>query len=132
MEDWGSIIGNGDGVVVFLNEQQVSGATYSDATYQSGLAASLAYDQDSTYKNQGIFPNTLANRFFLLDKIRSNVFRVSDTSTYIYRFNVSHNPTLTAADVMSYMQTNNIAAYLALPNTITLATTGADFLNYFI
>ncbi len=132
MEDWGSIIGNGSGVVVFLNEQQVSGGIYSNALYQSTLPTAIAFDQNGTAISQGIFQNTLANRFFLLGQIRNNVFRVSDTPTYIYRFNVSHNPDLTPEQVLLYMQNNDVAGYLALPNTITLAATGADFLNYFI
>jgi hypothetical protein len=133
-ELWGSIIGNGSGVVVFLNEAQVSGGMYGNALYQATLAASIADDQIGTQLNQGIWTNTNNNKFSILKIIKDATFKIGiSPDVYFYGYNtIAYNPTATAADVISYMQSNNVNGFLTLPNTITLADTGTDFLSFFL
>lgn len=135
MEDWGSIIGNGNGVIVFLNEGQISGSVYGDANYQAILTNAINnnYGFDAELSN-GIMRNTPANKFAICKRIKDSVFKMQDSpTTFAYQYDIiAFNQTLTGQQTLQYMRDNNLAAFLALPDTKQLATTGTDFLNYFL
>jgi hypothetical protein len=135
MEDWKSLIGNGNGVFCMFDDKQVDGTIYTEAyltllTNKSqeeyaGMAAEVAV-------TQGIFDNTATNKFSLMKMVKENVLR-TNIATYLFNKQFFYNPSLAQGEVLGLIKAGNMSDFLTHADTIELTdVNGSDFLEFLL
>lgn len=115
------ITGNNNGVVVFLNDVQVSGAIYS-AAYLGELAKQKNVDNQkkAVATNQGIVENIASNRKVIFKRIRENFLRYDNIPSYEQFQRVYYNQVTDWETLIDDVASNGFGNFLADVNTVEL------------
>jgi hypothetical protein len=119
--NFAAITGNGNGVVVFLNDVQVSGAIYSAAYLgELGKQKNIANQKKAVATNQGIVENTNDNRKIIFSRIRDTFLRYDNVPSYEQFQRVYYNQVTDWETLIDDVASNGFGNFLADGNTIEL------------